>query len=256
MRTTDASASEPRRGARGTAAGNEVSVVVMAYNEAGSLEETVEELLDTLQREAPDHELLIVDDGSTDATGRIAVTLAETHHTVRVIHHQYNLGLGGVYRTGFEAATGRRITFFPADGQFPPTILAQFLPHAKEYDLVLGYAGARPDGPVAAILSAGERLLYRALIGRVPRFQGVFMVDREALDRLSLTSTGRGWAIVMEMILRAQRAGCRIVSVPTPMRPRRHGTSKVRNLSTTWANLRQLLVLRRCVAAHKTDSHP
>jgi hypothetical protein len=79
----------------------------------------------------------------------------------------------------------------------------------------------------------------------MPRFQGIMMIRRELLRDIPLSSTGRGWAVVMEFILKAARAGARIDSVPTTVRPRSHGESKVNNWRTIVANLRQLLTLRR-----------
>jgi hypothetical protein len=111
-------------------------------------------------------------------------------------------------------------------------------------DLVLGYLPDRP-GSLGRALSAAERVAYRALVGRVPRFQGIFMIRRALLEALPLRSCGRGWAVVMELILRADRAGYRLVSVPTQVRARRSGQSKVNNVRTIAANLRQLVALRR-----------
>jgi hypothetical protein len=95
------------------------------------------------------------------------------------------------------------------------------------------------------LLSIVERVLYRVLLGPMPRFQGIMMIRRQLLHEIPLSSTGRGWAVVMEFILKAARAGARIDSVPTTVRPRSHGESKVNNWRTIVANLRQLLTLRR-----------
>jgi glycosyltransferase involved in cell wall biosynthesis len=71
----------------------ELSVVIMAYNEAETLESTCEELSATIRRLGCSHELLIVDDGSTDGTGELAESLAGTMPSTRVIHHRPNRGL-------------------------------------------------------------------------------------------------------------------------------------------------------------------
>jgi hypothetical protein len=71
------------------------------------------------------------------------------------------------------------------------------------------------------------------------------MFRRNILDELEIRSTGRGWAVLMELIIRASRGGYKIVSVPTEMRPRMSGTSKIKNFSTIWANLKQVLALTR-----------
>ena len=217
----------------------------MAYNEAENLDPVVREIHGQLASLPGAHELLIIDDGSGDGTGAAAETLAAELPRVRVVHHPSNRGLGGVYRTGFEHASGDFLSFFPADGQFPASILATFLPLMADHDLVLGYLPRRDDGLVARGLSVAERILYRALYGRMPRFQGVFMVRRSVLAQVPLLTQGRGWGVVMEMVLRIQRAGHRVQSVPTEFRPRRAGQSKVTNLRSVRANLEQALGLWR-----------
>jgi glycosyltransferase involved in cell wall biosynthesis len=226
----------------------DVSVTVLAYNEAENLEPAVLELLAELRAAGRSFELIIVDDGSTDATGTLADALAAREPDVRVVHHGVNLGLGGGYRTGIDAARGQLHTFFPADGQFPAAIVTQFLALTREHDLVLGYLPDRSSSWVAKGLSLGERVLYRLLFGRFPRFQGIFMIHRRLLDEIPLVSQGRGWGIVMELIVRAARGPYRVTSVPTAFRPRRSGESKVQNASTILANLKQVIALRRLIA--------
>lgn len=223
----------------------ELSVIVLAYNEANNVRPALFELLAELNRLGRRYELIVVDDGSTDATGSLAETVAEAEPRMRVVHHPQNLGLGGGYRTGFREARGDWLTFFPADGQFPAEIIGQFWAHTQQADMVLGYLPARRNDPVGKALSLAERLLYRAMFRSFPRFQGILLFRRRLLQELPLVSEGRGWAIVMELILRASRGPYRLVSVPTEVRPRLSGESKVNNLRNILANLRQLWELSR-----------
>ncbi len=221
-----------------------VSVVIMAWNEARTLPAVARELAAELDRLGVSHEILLVDDGSTDGTSHIADELARTIPGLRVHHHGENRGLGAVYRTGFAEARGELVTFFPADGQFPASILGLYLPAMDEADLILG---TLPDGTRslgARALSTAERLLLRALFGRFPRFQGILMFRRALLCDTPLLSRGRGWTVLMEFILRKARGGARIRHVPISIRPRSSGRSKVNNLRSIASNLRQVLALR------------
>jgi glycosyltransferase involved in cell wall biosynthesis len=222
-----------------------VTVVVMAFNEALNLPVTCREIHAVLTGLGQSFDLLIVDDGSSDATGTLADKLADELPAVRVIHHGVNRGLGGVYRTGFAEARGTYLTFFPADGQFPATIIPEFLQLIPACDLVLGHLPRRDDPLLARFLSRMERLCYRLLFGTLPRFQGVLMIRRTILAQLPLRSTGRSWVVLMELILRAARQGYRIRGAPTAVRPRLSGTSKVNNLRTIFAHLRELYLLSR-----------
>ena len=219
--------------------------MVLAYDEAAHLGAAVAEIREALVGLGRSFEIIVVDDGSADGTSEIADALAAADASIRAVHHRTNLGLGGGYRTGFKEARGDFVTFFPADGQFPPSVIGDFVAAAAHADLVLGYVNDRRERPVVArALSTAERLLYLALFGPMPRFQGILMFRRELLERTALTSEGRGWAVLVELVIRSVRAGCRTASVPTPLRPRAAGLSKVNNWRTIRSNLAQVLELR------------
>jgi glycosyltransferase involved in cell wall biosynthesis len=222
----------------------EITVCIAAWDEVETLGAVVHEIRAVLERLDATHDILIIDDGSTDGTSEAADRLAGSLEGVRVIHHGENLGLGFVYRTGFREAKGDFLSFFPADGQFPAAILEQFHPLAKDHDIVLGYLPQRRGSLAGAALSRAERLLYRILFGKMPRLEGVFMLRRSILAEIPLRSRGRGWAVVMELVIRASRGGYRIVGAPTDMRPRAAGRSKVNNLRHILVNFEQLLRLR------------
>ena len=95
---------------------------------------------------------------------------------------------------------------------------------------MLGYLPERRRSPLARALSGAERLLYRLMFGKLPPFQGIMMFRAELPSELGVTLGGRGWGVLMEIIVRAKRRGLRIESVPTPIRSRQSGHSKVTNL--------------------------
>jgi len=233
-----------------------VSVVVMAYNEADALEAVVHELHEALIQLGESFEVLVVNDGSSDATGAVAARLGEHLRDVRVLHHPGNLGLGGVYRTGFAQASGRFVTFFPADGQFPASIIHTFVDRMSDCDLVLGFVDPGCRLPLERLLSWGERCLYNALLGPIPRFQGVLMFRRSLLAGTPLRSSGRGWGILMEFIVRTVRRGHRVRSIPTPYRPRATGQSKVTNPRTVLVNLREILSLAWFARVERAEGGP
>lgn len=223
-----------------------ITVAVMNYNEVKSLRNVVEEILGVLQGMDNPHEVVIINDGSTDGSGDIADQLSREYDTVRVIHHPTNLGLGAVYRNGFTCGKMQLGTLFPADGQFDARIIPQFVRRFDEADMVLGYIPeyGKNRKPLARFFSWCERLLVRVMFGKFPEFQGIMMFRRPLIDTVKLTSTGRGWIIQMELILRFIRKKYRIVGEPTGLRARMSGESKVNNLKSILSNIRQLFVLR------------
>jgi hypothetical protein len=175
--------------------------------------------------------------------------LAAVLPSMRVFHHDTNRGIGEVYRTGFGAAAGDSITFLPADGQFPATIVTQFAALMPDADLVAGYFTDIRRSVPARVLSSCERLLYWTMFGNLPAFKGIMMFRRSLLADLGIEPHGRGWGVLMEILVKAHRAGMRITSVPTPLRAREIGHSKVTNLRNVYANLAQAIELRRSLRA-------
>jgi len=221
-----------------------ISAIVMTYNEVKSLDATASELSMSLAGLGCSYEIIIVDDGSSDGSASLADSLAKSIKGVRVIRHNSNKGLGGVYSTGFNNAKGDLVTFFPADGQFPADIIKQFVSSIKNTDMVLGYLPNRKSSLIAKVLSLSEKILYCLLFGPLPKFQGVMMFRRQLLEKIQLKSKGRSWAVLMELIIRTKRNGYKIISVPTQFRSRASGVSKVNNLSTVWENLTAVISLR------------
>jgi glycosyltransferase involved in cell wall biosynthesis len=224
----------------------------MAFNEAENLAATVGEIIETLSCTPLTHEVIIVDDGSDDATGELADDIQERVPSVRVVHHSANLGLGGVYRTGFATTRGELVTFFPADGQFPASIVSRFLDEMEGRDLVLGYLPGGRETTIGKALSWCERCLYHAVVGPMPRFQGVLMFRRRLLDRFAPRCGGRGWGVLMEFIIRVHRGDAVTVSIPTSYRPRLKGRSKVNNWRTVRANLAELWAVRSYLSTPPT----
>jgi len=223
------------------------TVVIMAYNEGKTLSSVVQEIRDELRKSALSFEILIVDDGSGDETAQVVPVLLSKFPEVRCIRHAQNKGLGEVYRTGFNEASGEWLTFYPGDGQIPATDLHGFLNLMPKHDLVLGYIPDRPVPLYVKALSFSERLLYRVLVGKMPRFQGVMMVNTDVMRSYPLISEGRGWTILMEMILRVSNGGHSVGHAPTGLRDRTDGASKVNNLKTITSNLKQLFTLTKAL---------
>jgi glycosyltransferase involved in cell wall biosynthesis len=223
-----------------------LSVAIMAFNEAPSLEQVFGEIRGELERIGVDYEIIVIDDGSTDGTGAIADRLAREYNRARVIHHPVNLGLGAVYRAAFCCGTKDLATAFPADGQFDPGIISQFMRRFDTADMVLGYIPEYRSSRsfLARAFSWCERMLYKVLFGSFPEFQGIMMFRRALVDTVPLTSSGRGWMIQMELILRFLKKGYRIVGEPTGLRARMSGASKVMNVRSVLSNLCQVFQLR------------
>lgn len=130
----------------------EISVVVPAFNESANLEPLVSRLLDGLRSLSCTCEILIINDGSTDATLKATAALESQHPEVRAIHFARNFGKEAALAAGVDAALGRATIFMDADLQHPPEMVQQ---------MVLAWRqGAQVVNAVKRRRSA-EPLLYR-----------------------------------------------------------------------------------------------
>ena len=220
----------------GSTAAQSVSVVIAAYDEAPTLSGVVDEVIAALEAMHRDYEIIIIDDGSTDGTSNIADALAALHEHVTVIHHGRNRGMGGVYRSGFAAATKDVVSLIAADGQAIPDIYyPRCLPPLDGHDMVIGKVANRQGPPLTLFFAWAERVVLRVLLPGVPKIEGPFMFRRGLLGELDLTlmrGEDSSWTIMLEILIRAIRDGRTFATVAVERRPRRFGCSR----ANTWRN--------------------
>jgi glycosyltransferase involved in cell wall biosynthesis len=221
-----------------------VSVVVPALNEQATLEEVVEWTLSVLATINEDHEVVIVDDGSTDETGRIADALAARSSHVRVVHNLRPSGYGGALDAGFRVASKDLIGLITADREFHPTDLPRFIEAIAEADIVTSIVPDRPLPMYRKILSWGWRSCIAVILGERPIIEGTFMIRREFFASLPIKS--RSGMYVMELLIRARRRGARINVISIDVHPRLDmSQSKVANFRTIITVFKEIIALRR-----------
>jgi dolichol-phosphate mannosyltransferase len=204
-----------------------LSLIIPAYNEAAVIGRAIAEAEAALARHFTRFEVLVVDDGSSDATSaEVRSALLDAPHT-RLLKHDTNLGYGAALRTGFEAARYELVAFTDADCQFDLSDLARLVIVAAEVPVVVGYRAERQDPLRRRFLSWGYNRLARALLGtRIRDIDCALKVfHRDVLA--GLLPEARGFFVNTEMITRARQLGLDVVEAPVSHRPRAGGVSKV-----------------------------
>ncbi len=197
-----------------------VSVVIPAYNEADAIADVVSALAAT----GPWHEIIVVDDGSADATAARAADAGAT-----VVRHPYNKGNGAAVKSGIRRASGEFVLIIDGDGQHQASDAQRIVGKLGEYDLVIG---ARPAATQAThARRMGNAALNRMasyLTGRaIPDLTSGFRAARREHLHEFIHLLPNGYSTPTTTTLAFIKAGYNVTFEPTDARPR-VGTSKIR----------------------------
>ena len=193
-----------------------VSIIVPAYNEAPILEKTLSQLVEAF----PGEEVILVNDGSSDATEDVAARLAPA---VTYLTYQPNHGKGYAIRTGMLAASGDLLVFTDADLPFGVKGVERVLAELRApegCDIAIAEKIRLRRGRAYRAARWGVRLIIRAFNGlRMPDTQAGLKAFTQAAARRIFTRTRIDrFAADIEMLYLAQREGLRITSVPMEVR--------------------------------------
>jgi glycosyltransferase involved in cell wall biosynthesis len=207
-----------------------LSIFFPACNDAATIASLVIAAVQTAARLTPDFEVLVINDGSTDATGSMVDELARLYPQVRVVHHERNRGYGGALRSGFAAATKDFIFYTDGDAQYDPREMAQLWEKMDDgVDLVNGYKISRSDPLHRIVIGRAYHHLVKRLFGLTVRdvdcdFR---LMRRSIFDRVRLEKSSG--VICLEMMKKITDAGFRIVEVPVHHYHRAYGKSQFFN---------------------------
>jgi len=208
--------------------------------------------------EIGDYEIIVVDDASTDATGRLADELAAADPHVRVVHHPRNRKLGGSIKSGFAAAKGDLVLYTDADLPFEMIEIVRAVRVLRTYeaDVVSAYRFDRTgEGPRRAVYSWTYNFLIQAMFGiRLRDINFAFkLCRRRVLDHITLSSEGS--FIDAELIIRAKRSGFEIVQIGVDYFPRTRGVSTLSSFAVIRTIVREMMALRKDLRSLTAVAH-
>lgn len=208
-----------------------LTVFFPAYNDSGTIASMVVTAVLTASRLTPDFEVLIINDGSRDATPQVADELARVYPQVRVVHHQGNRGYGGALRSGFAHATKEFVFYTDGDAQYDPAEMADLWARMEPgVDMVNGYKISRSDPFHRKVIGRLYHHTVKLLFGLTVRDVDCdFRLMRRAIfDTVTLTKNSG--VICLEMMKKIQDAGFRIAEVPVHHFHRAYGKSQFFNV--------------------------
>jgi glycosyltransferase involved in cell wall biosynthesis len=237
-----------------------LSVFFPAYNDSGTIASMVIRAVTAASALTDDYEVIVVNDGSADATPEIVDELARTYSHVRAVHHPANRGYGGALQTGFRSATKELIFYTDGDAQYDPAELAVLWREmGPEIDLVNGYKISRADPLHRIVIGRMYHHIVSVLFGlRMRDVDCDFRLMRRSIfERINLEKTSG--VICLEMMKKIHDGGFRMVEVPVHHYHRAFGKSQffnVRRILKTGVDVMRLwvaLVVRR---THRRDVRP
>ncbi len=231
----------------------DLSVVVPAYNEALRITPTLERLHAFLSKQPMRYEIVVVDDGSRDATCDVVTELATRITNLRLVRQTPNRGKGAAVRTGMLAATGQIRVMCDADGSMPaemlPRLLAPITACRAAISIGSRYApGAHTDQhqPWYRVMWSRlcNKVIQRSLVPGVRDTQcGFKAFTAEAARELFSVARIDGWAFDLEILALARRRGVAIEEVGVEWAD--DGRSRVNPLKDMWKVVREALTIRK-----------
>jgi glycosyltransferase involved in cell wall biosynthesis len=219
-----------------------VSVLVPAKDEAENLPEFLRQCAEAFPKVGAPTEVVVVDDGSRDATPQVLAQLQEQYSFLRVVTHRRQRGIADALRSAGDAAEGDVFVFYPADLQYKPEDIPQLVAPilAGNADIVTGTKQGKYE---KAFVSTVYNTLCRWLFGvRVTDLNSVKAYRREVMAHVPMRPDWHRFMVVI-----AAADGFRLTSTPVPLYPRTAGTSKftwtripigVLDLLSVWFQLR------------------
>ncbi len=229
-----------------------LSIIIPMWNEEEYIHRSVRVCTEASERIKAaglvlDHEIVIVNDASTDSTPQLADALSAADPRIVVVHHPVNRKLGGSVRTGLATATGDLVLYTDADLPFDMLELdrAVRIMRAYEADIVSAYRHDRTgEGPRRAVYSWAYNWLIQLMFGtRLRDINFAFkLMRREVLDAADLRSEGS--FVDAELLVRAQRLGFSVVQIGVDYFPRSRGVSTLSSPAVIGGIVREMRQLR------------
>jgi dolichyl-phosphate beta-glucosyltransferase len=227
-----------------------LSVIIPAFNEEERLPKTLDNIVTFVESQNFLTEVIIVDNASTDQTGKVLTDFAGRYRFIKCLH-EAELGKGAAVRTGMLAGQGDYLLISDADLSVPITQVKEFLPPRRcDYDIAIG--SREIEGAVRY-----HEPFYRHLMGRVFNLVVQLLVlpglhdtqcgfkcfRREVAQHLFSVNKISGWSFDVEILCLAREKGYRIMEVPVEWF---YGErSKVSPVRDTWLMLKEVIEIRR-----------
>lgn len=229
----------------------DISLVIPAFNERDNIPTLLDACRAELERYEGSHEIVLIEDGSSDGSAELLAELAAREPLLRPIYHAAGerIGCHPSELEGLEAARGDVLVFLPADLQIRPDVVPAFVSACERADVVASHRVRRADAAWRRYLSAANNRVERLLMGvDVHDAHSSMALTRRAVDVVVARIASNSAVIPAEILVRARRAGLRISEIEIEHYPRTAGRQTGAEPSEILKVQFDLLRLRRRLA--------
>lgn len=196
-----------------------ISLIIPAYNDESTVGRLVRDADALLKSICSDYEIIVTNDGSKDGTMSVLQESAASCPQLRLIDHEVNRGFGFTIRELYMSARKELIFSLPGDYQYHPKELLRMLEGLRDHDFVIGLRVKRNDPLRRKIQSQ----VYNAMLGvfygnKHKDVNSIKLFKRVILDKIHLQSTTA--FVDAELVIRAERAGFKVIEIPIEHLPR------------------------------------
>jgi len=231
----------------------DISLFFPVYNDETTVRTVAERSIQFLEEVAGAYEIIIVDDGSPDASGRIADELAVEHECISVIHHGVNLGYGAAIKSGIGASQHNIICMIDGDNEYDVYDLKKMLAVREYYMLVIAFRYKKLYSTkrifISFVYNAVLRLVFNSPFRDIST--GIRLINREVIDGIELKSNSP--FIGAELTLKSMLRGFPVGEVGIQTFPRDFGSGSSTSLKNIMGSIKDIWRIRKEIFSDSYD---
>lgn len=223
-----------------------VSFFCPAYNDASNLPDLIPNVFNFLSEHSEKFEIVIIDDGAKDGTGKVADQMAQKFPNVKVIHHENNRGYSATLKEGFENGKYDYVMYTDGDSQYDVKEFEPYLYLLKTNDVLAGYATKKAVSTFRKFQSWVHNTLINILF--FVHFKDINcsmkIFKKPVLDKIKINCNPFGAFIDAELILKAKKLGIGIAQFPVTHYERKSGVASGSKSKVILNTIKDMVKLR------------
>mgnify|MGYP001483401041 FL=1 len=213
------------------------------YRDKKTVKKMILRSLNILRRTKKKFEIIIVDDGCPENSGKIALKFSKKIKNIKVIFHKKNMGYGAAIKTGIKNCKNDYIFAIDGDGEYDVNDLPRLLKSVQKGDLVITYRFKKKYSTSRIIISWAYNIILRFLFRTKYRdiSTGSRLIKKSIMKKIKLTSNSP--FVGAELAIKAKRAGFKVNEIGIHTYPRTFGTGSSVSLKNILLTIKDMLLL-------------